>query len=781
MNGAAPPGRSVLFPGRARGAILGAMDLGKYRDLLPLGQGGMGTVFRARSPEGGDVAIKMLTRLDASARERFDRERRLLASFTEAEGFVPLVDAGDSSAGPYLVMPLVPGGTLRSRLARGALGATATLELGKALAAALGKAHERGVVHRDLKPENILFAADGRPLVADLGLAKHFDREALGASRSVSLSRDGMLRGTAGYMAPEQLQDAKRVGPAADVFGLGAILYECLSGRPAFAGDSVLDVVALACQGRFEPLATVAPEVPRWLAAVVERALASSPGERHEDALALGRALARGPTRPAWPLAGATLALVLILAAPGAWWLAHDPAPKPSRPAPPPASRDVDELMRRVRDALARNDCGAAIEDATRAIALDPRRVDAFVNRCAARMRLKDHDGALADANRAVELAPSESKFWANRGGILEERGEHERAIEDLTKAIDLSPDNPFHWTERAKARLAKGDPRGAYDDLTRALELEPGLSRAWQGRAETRGAMRDFDGALADANRAVELDPGDAMALATRALARQIKGDNAGAIEDATRSIELDPGDSRPWRVRGAARAETGDRAGAAADLRRFLELAPDDPLAPTAREWLAGRDADGSADDLARSAERRRVEGDLDGSIADSTRAIALEPRRARLWISRSFARVGKGDVEGALADAEHAIELDPRDATAWAARSIVRVKKSDLDGALADASHAIEVDPGSAAAWANRSEVRLGKKDHAGAIEDATRALELNPKDALCWAIRGDARAALGDVPGATSDYRRFLELSPDDELAPRVRAWLEKKGR
>ena len=770
------------------------MDLGKYRDLQPLGQGGMGTVFRARSPGGGDVAIKMLTRLDAAARGRFDRERRLLASFTETEGFVPLIDAGEAPAGPYLVMPLVPGGTLRSRLARGALGATATLELGKALAAALGKAHERGVVHRDLKPENILFAADGRPLVADLGLAKHFDREALGASRSVSLSQEG-ARGTAGYMAPEQLQDAKRVGPAADVFGLGAILYECLSGRPAFAGDSVLDVVALACQGRFEPLATVAPEAPRWLAEVVERALASSPSERHEDALALGRALARGATRPARPLAGATLALVLLLAAPGAWWLARDPAPRPSvpepkpapkpsrpapEPAPPRASRDVDELMRRVRDALARNDCGAAIEDATRAIALDPNLVDAFVNRCAARMRTKDYDGALADADRAVELAPSESKLWANRGGIREERGEHDRAIEDLTKAIDLSPDTPLPWSERARARLAKGDPRGASDDLTRALELEPGRSRTWRGRAEARGAMRDFDGALADANRAVELDPGDPLALGTRALARQIKGDNAGAIEDATRSIELDPSDSRAWRVRGAARAETGDRASAAADLRRFLELAPDDPLAPTVREWLGGRDAEGSADDLARSAEQKRIEGDLDGSIADSTRAIAIEPRRARLWISRSFARVGKRDVEGALADAEHAIELDPQDATAWAARSIVRVKRPDLDGALADATRATELDPGSSHAWGNRAEVRALKKDHAGAIEDATRALELDPKDSLCWTIRGDAKAALGDVPGASADYRRFLELSPRDSFAPRIRAWLEKNA-
>src|SRR5262249_563503 len=139
--------------------------------------------FRARSPQGGTVAVKLLARMDDATRARFERERRLLASFSEADGFVPLRDAGETegpaeSRRPYLVMPFVAGGTLRARLARGRLGAAEALALGRVLAAAIGKAHERGVVHRDLKPENVLFTTEGRPLVADLGLAKHFDKGA---------------------------------------------------------------------------------------------------------------------------------------------------------------------------------------------------------------------------------------------------------------------------------------------------------------------------------------------------------------------------------------------------------------------------------------------------------------------------------------------------------------------------------------------------------------------------------------------------------------------------
>lgn len=270
---------------------------GPYRVLDSLGRGAAGEVFRAQAPTGEEVAVKVLTRrLTPEVRARFDRERALLAALPDAVGCVSFLDAGEGPHGPYLVMPLLHGGSLRDRFVReGRLEVEEALDIGHQLATALAEIHRREIVHRDLKPSNVLFDRLGEVRVADLGLAK-----VLHGGGGDSLSQTGALRGTLGYMPPEQMRDAKRAGTQADVFAWGAILYEALAGRPAYGGGAPLEAIADVEAGRFVPLREERPEVTPEVAKLVEDCLAGDPSQRPRDGHELQSALesaCAGPNR----------------------------------------------------------------------------------------------------------------------------------------------------------------------------------------------------------------------------------------------------------------------------------------------------------------------------------------------------------------------------------------------------------------------------------------------------------------------------------------------------
>jgi regulator of sirC expression with transglutaminase-like and TPR domain len=500
------------------------VQIGPYEIEHEIGRGGMGVVYRARSPEGRVVALKVLLEADQAASARFDRERRLLASLDDREGFVGFLDAGRFPRGAWLAMPFVPGGTLRQRLTRGALGVSETVALGVALARALGAAHARGIVHRDVKPENVLFAEDGRPLVADLGLAKHFDRSAPGGSQSMSLSQQGAFKGTAGYMAPEQISDARSVGPPADVFALGAVLYECLGGRPAFPGDSAVEVLARLNSGLIEPLR--APDLPSWLERVVTRALETDPRARFQDGAALERALREGGSRRrlprALPLALGLGAGALVLGA----ILVH------SHPLTAPASP--------VAHVVSATATGASTAEA-RALSARSRALGAK----------KDYLQAMADATKAIELDPRLAEAWANRAYARGMDGDRDGELADATKAIELDPGLAYGWYCRGAARGIAHDLEGALADTEKALELDPKLAGAWCNHGAARFERHDVEGALEDYGKALEIDPKLETALCNRGLIREKKGDREGALADFERYLEVTTDEAKAATVR--------------------------------------------------------------------------------------------------------------------------------------------------------------------------------------------------------------------------------------
>ena len=614
--------------------------LRRYELLETIGRGGMGTVYRARARDGRIVAIKLLEgEASPNALARFERERRLQADLGEEAGFVPLLDADLADEMPYLVLPLLEGGTLREKLEQGPLPVADAVALGIALARALGKAHARGIVHRDLKPDNVIFTRDGRALVADLGLAKRWSADEDAATESPAISQTGTLQGTVRYMAPEQAENAKLAGPPADVFSLGAILYECLGGRPAFPGDSVVEVLRSVLRGApAEPLATLRPEVPPGLAAIVERALARDPRDRFQEGEELARALeARGfatrrPITPARFVGLLAVAPVVVIGvamlvpyvrakhraaearvhlakgtkALSEGWDAAASAELTRALELDPAL--VEAHVVRARASLLDLDLESAIADANSALAVDPRSAAAFEVRARARGRGGDWSGALEDATSAVTLDSSLARAFVVRAEARVELGQLELAEADAARALATDPALVAAWRIRARVAGERGEPSEAIEHATRAIALDPRDVDTWLVRAEAFAARLELAAAIDDCDRAIALDPRRARSFACRASAELDDDDGDAAIADASKAIELDAKLARPWLVRADARSAKGDRKAAVADYQRFLALVPEsNPRARRVRELLPRRHREHDDDDREEHHRRR------------------------------------------------------------------------------------------------------------------------------------------------------------------------------
>ena len=221
--------------------------LGPYEILAPIGAGGMGEVYRARDTRlDREVAVKVLPEHlanDPQALARFEHEAKAVAALSHPNILV-LFDVGAREGMHYAVTELLEGETLRDRLSRSPLSWRNTIELGVALAEGLAAAHGKDIVHRDIKPANIFLTTGGQIKILDFGLAWR-QRKTSPEDETVTVSeaQAGAMSGTIGYMSPEQVRGEK-VGPSSDIFSLGCVLYESVTGRRAFAGKSAGDTMA---------------------------------------------------------------------------------------------------------------------------------------------------------------------------------------------------------------------------------------------------------------------------------------------------------------------------------------------------------------------------------------------------------------------------------------------------------------------------------------------------------------------------------------------------------
>jgi len=802
--------------------------IGRYDLLREIARGGMGTVYEAEDTAlKRRVALKVL-REDAQGDvpvARLHREAEIAAQLKHPN-IVAIHEVGTDRdslgrAVHFIAMDFVEGGTLADVLTdprRPRLDKARMLE---EVARAVAFAHSKGVIHRDLKPANVLVDDAGRVLLTDFGLA----REALSNER---LTRSQAVLGTPHYMAPEQAAGRTQdVDARTDVYALGVMLYEMLTGGTPFEGATPAEVYQRVIFEEPRRPSTTGRSVERDLEVVCLKAMEKERGRRYgsaadfaDDLMRWRRGepiLARPPSllhrmrrrlaRRRGVIAAAVLVVVAVVAVGAALRgkerrIAEVEAERRRRDA-------LEPMARAIREARAM----FYIKDIDIAAHLDRIRRTAAQIEAMPDKRAEEHAligagwywlGDLERAEAALQRAPDDG--WAS---FLLGRICMERALTALlTYETDVIPEwaaAARDWSARALAHF-----RRPAKTWSGADEIDRHLAQAYMGfaGADTEGALRlceeglrKYGGALgseeywilggwigpkpqalAAYERAIEKRPHYPLGLLVRGIERQRRGDRRGALEDYSAAIRLNPLMGRAYDNRGDMLVLEGRKAEALLDFNTALRLDPGDVVALQNRGSL------------------RKDAGDLDGAMRDYDETLRLAPTLAAAWSNRATVWMKKSDYAAALRDCDEALRLKPAFFQGRLNRAIARRELGELKEALADAESAIELEPGKADGWLVRGHVRFEAKEMEGAVEDYTqaeklaperaavyshrgmaymvlarrqeavadftRAVQLDPNDAISYANRGAMRAELGDPKGAASDFTRALDLAPPD---------------
>ncbi|MGQ9834339.1 MAG: serine/threonine-protein kinase, partial [Candidatus Villigracilaceae bacterium] len=275
--------------------------MGRYHILEQLGEGGMATVYKAYDTRlECDVAVKIIRTEKLTIEtmgktlKRFERKAKALAKLTHPN-IVPIMDYGEHDEKPYLVMPYLPGGTLKQQLESKPMLREDAVRLLIPIACALHYAHQQGIIHRDVKPSNILITQSGKPMLTDFGIAEIL----LDNEETADLTGTGMGVGTPEYMSPEQFQ-GKGVDARTDVYSLGVVLYEMITGRKPYQADTPAAVLIKQVTEPLPRSRSFVSELPEDVEKILLKAMAKEKENRYREAGAFGAGLP-GTVPPAWP------------------------------------------------------------------------------------------------------------------------------------------------------------------------------------------------------------------------------------------------------------------------------------------------------------------------------------------------------------------------------------------------------------------------------------------------------------------------------------------------
>lgn len=529
-------------------------NVGPYRIIEQLGQGGMATVYKAYHPAlDRYVAIKALHPAfmeDPNFLVRFQREARLVAKL-DHPNIIPIYDAADHIGQPYLVMKFIQGETLKVKLARGVLSNPEKLRIVEAIGSALGYAHQQGILHRDIKPSNVIIADDGQVYLADFGLARI-------ASAGESTISSDLFIGTPQYISPEQAQGKRDLDEGTDIYSFGVVLYEMMVGKVPFSADTPYAIIH---DHIFTPLPmprSINPQVSEAMELVLLKALAKNRADRYADVGSLVAAFkaAFSTLEVGWAAQGRSSSAAVKTPAEKALPLT-DEAKKPPAQADIAASTTI---------AVPSSVIGAETGEA-QARAVKPKSglnrwvlatglvflacfcilVLIGISRRSEQLGAKSVQSqvnAISTAQQKVELSPDDPGAHLDLALALDESGEKEKSKQELDFALELSGDNLEFYREAGNILLARANWLAASHVFLRLaekypqpipIELAASMRHAWY-----KGSQLDAFPEFAPFDSLLRVDP--LMANVARARYELYHGAPVRAKAALTPVIEKSP-----------------------------------------------------------------------------------------------------------------------------------------------------------------------------------------------------------------------------------------------
>jgi len=514
-----------------------------------LSKGGYAAVFRGIDQNlSRRIAIKVLlpSKTTPIEREHFLREARIAATL-DHPNIAPVLDYGKDGPSVFLVMPLYMAGSLRTRLiqANGPLPLHEAIHNFHQLTHALYYAHTRPrpVIHRDIKPENILLhQEDYRLVLTDFGIARALEPGA-------SIGKTVTVRGTVGYMAPEQANGI--VDPHSDQYGCAIVLYEMLTGYHP-----------LDPTGRGIPLAsTLNPVLPPTVDQVLLRALARQSEARYTDMLELMRAFdfaCRPPTNPHVPTVPVELEKPLSSQMRMAN-VAHIPTIPTSTskgstifvPRTNPSTGAVREKCRDGDQYLKQQQYSQALQAYEEALRLDSLNFHAWNGKGTVLYKQGNYRKALEAYQRATEIEPSSAIGWVSAGLALNRLQRHQQALVHFGRAIAIDAQYVAAWNGKADAQMDLSLPKEAQASYERALAIEADNFHAWNGLGNARSCLYDFNGAIEAYTHALLVNPRSAIAWCNKAEMLMRLGHNKAALDALNEATELERNYARAWDLK--------------------------------------------------------------------------------------------------------------------------------------------------------------------------------------------------------------------------------------